>query len=217
MPIFTDFQVEQRIRTHGSSVINHKVRMKLKLTMEEYCLLDLIHRLNLKDKEVNYDRIERYIGLNLEDGKRTLLSLHSKGFIARYKNTTKIVVNKIWSQVHETVVEDDFEVFWRKENGISWTGSKKEAMVKYKSARESYTADFILEKKRAYFLFLSQPEMSFRQVMNAARFLNPKNEHFNEPWEEYLADLVGKRAKTDVPAEPNEPLTEEKRKELFGK
>lgn len=210
-----NFRVVDRIRTHGSSVINHKVRMKLNLTMEEYCLLDLIHRLNLKGKEVNYDRIERYIGLNMEAGKSTLLSLHKKGFIARNGSSTQIIVNKIWSKIHETVMEDDFEVFWRKEKGISWTGSKKEALVKYKSTRESYTADFILEKKRAYFEFLSQPEMSFRQVMNAARFLNPKNEHFNEPWEDYLKDLQAKRVKSDDTPEPS-TMTEDDRRRLFG-
>ena len=88
-------------------------------------------------------------------------------------------------------------------------------MMKYKQARESYTSDFILEKKRSYFLFLSQPEMSYRQVMNAARFLNPKFEHFNEPWEEYLRELQSKRVKTDATPEPS-TMTEEKRRALFG-
>jgi hypothetical protein len=213
---FSTFVVKEINRTHGSSVINHKIRIKLKLTMEEYCLLDLIHRLNIKDKPLNYDRIERYIGMDVEAAKVNLLSLFKKGLVERYKDTKKIIINPIWSKIHNTVLEDDFEVFWRKEKGISWTGSKSEAKVKYKSARESYTADFILEKKRAYFEFLSQPEMSYRTVMNAARFLNPKNEHFNESWEEYLSDLIKKRGKSDSVIEPGEPISEEKRKELFG-
>ena len=212
---FETFTVSDRIRTHGSSVINHKVRMKLKLTMEEYCLLDLIHRLNLRGKDLNYDRIERYIGTDMETGKNTMLALHKKGLIYRLKDNSQIQINTIWSKIHNTVIEDDFETFWRKENGRSWTGSKKEAMMKYKQARESYTSDFILEKKRSYFLFLSQPEMSYRQVMNAARFLNPKFEHFNEPWEEYLRELQSKRVKTDATPEPS-TMTEEKRRALFG-
>lgn len=204
------------MNTNGITIINHRIRLKLGLTMEEYAMLDFIHnKCFLQNKDFTFERIERYTGLDKDQAAKVIYELNARGMI--YKKEGKIHVSNQWAEKHGQETDDAFEIFWQKEENKSWPGSKKVAKTLFMKLLDlGITTEFLIARKRAYFDYLRQPEASYRQTMMATVFLNEKTERYNEPWEDYTAELKGKR--NGWPTEvTNSNITLEAKEHLFDK
>ena len=196
----TKFQSGVYNDVHGTSVIDHKLRVKMGLMMVEYVMLDFIHRVTIQKKAIDYGRIRRWTGLtDANEIRRIIGVLENKGLIivedliedGKAKRRIKGVSRKFQNICH-TKEDDDFETFWSPAFEKKWTGSKQEAKKLFQVACSKFGASHVLNQKFNYFKFLSLPENAYRSVMMATVFLNMTKQRFNEPWDEYLATSIEK-------------------------
>ena len=200
------FKSVEKSNVHGSTIINHKVRVKLKLTIDQYTLLDLIHKLMVSNKEFTYGRIQRWIGMKKTDQKpdykgvdphpdwdyikECMKVLKAKGLYEHkmVKGEKQFIVTKRYQTIIQSETDDDFEFFWQKREPISWKGSKEEGRRLYHLAAAKFGTSYLNNQKEDYFEFLITE--NFRSVMNVTTFLNIDKQRFNEPWKEYTKDLL---------------------------
>lgn len=196
---------------HGTTIINHRARHKLKISCDEYVLLDLIHKLTIKNKTLSKERIKNWIGFEYEDIKPIFKSVKEKGLYEKFtdvKGITRYKVSKRYQTIHKIEMDDDYEEFWRPSNTRSWHGSKKAGKDLYKKLIDKYGSQYINAQKEAYFRYLEHPEVAWKTVMNVTTFLSLEKERFSENWNEYLKD-VQRRKKPDIPETSNTVITRE--------
>jgi hypothetical protein len=177
----------------GHTEINHKIRIFLNLSCEEYCLVDLIEKCHAKKVEFTYQECYRRIGIEKQRIDELISTLRKYKIIEIVKD--EYITGSLWRNQFE-VSQEEFNAFWEKvifPNGrkISWTGSKTDAFNKYKMARKKYEGTYLYKKKTDYFnLLFENPE---RPIMMASVFLNLQTERFTEDFASQL-----KRTKKDI-------------------
>ena len=199
----------------GSTVINHMVRVKLKLSITEYCVVDTILKRKKLDKKTTIGDIYSYIGIDPNDLQKISTVLESRSII-KVINGEYFVNNKIplmIKEIEKNEYEDEFEEFWTEEkNGkliTAWPGPKKDAFEKFKLARKSYSFLHIINQKKAYFAHLSDPNFKWKQKMIATKFLNIKTGQIEEDWSLYS------KPKVDAQKVGREKLTESQKMDLY--
>lgn len=195
----------------GTTIIDHKIRFNLGLTLAEYCMMSLIVDLKIKKKPVDYDRIEIYLGFSKEQAMKILKSLLEKEFIQKHE--TGITVTVKWTSSF-LIDDSEFEEFLlNKDTGkMFWTGSRKDIREKYILARRHYSHEHLMKQKYWYQKLLEHPEMKFRNVMGGSVWLNLKTERFNEDWKEQYQDLVAKSSVTEKKPKESGITSEDKQK-----
>ena len=196
--LFDNFEVKAVDKIHGSTMIDHKIRCDMELTMEEYCIMELLYRRNKEDKPFDYDTILRYTGINIEWAEKIVAGLNIRKFIILPKDSKKLRTCQQWSSMHNKQTHTEFDTFWRKSGRIMWTGSKAASLRIYLKLRLKYTAMQLLKAKKDYFEFLNLKENQYRQVMACNRFLNQSDENFNQPWTQFTKDIIAKRDGSDI-------------------
>lgn len=184
----------------GTSVINHKIRVSLVLSCNEYVMMDYLHR---KGTEGFYqDKIYLNTGFNEEQTKILLNKLLQKGFLHNSNNNFSL--GDKWARAFPDA-EEDFKNFWYKDGKAVWPGSKPQAKYFYFELRKFVKKEVLIESRDNYFQFLELvKETGFnRATMAAERWLNPKNEYYNSNWKEQ-AEIIN----PDKFKEESKPLTE---------
>ncbi len=183
---------------HGNTIIDHRIRHKLKLNFDEYVVIDLIHKLMITNKSFNYERLRNYIGIDLlKDPDKInynyfsgiMKSLKEKKLYDKKKDKNGIiqfVVTKKYQIIHRIELDDNYELFWEKSDTHSWTGSKKAGKALYKRIIAKYGHVYINKQKENYFTFLSLKGNEWRHIMSITTFLNFEKERYNEAWGEYI-------------------------------
>jgi len=213
-------KVTQQSKIKGSSVINHEVRRKLGISCDLYVFMDYIYDCVQKKREVNIPDTFEATGFDVHEQKELLSQLVKKDFI--YPITSPIPrITSLWSNAFSDF-EKEFELFWNKVDKdkslkVCWPGSKKKAFEKFRLARKSKTLEFLIAQRNAYFDYLEmEQKRGFnRQKMIAERWLNPKNEHYDEDWNDY-ANQIRKQLGEPIGNKPKEVLTKDKLKELYA-
>ena len=190
---------------NGVSEINQKFRHNLGITCDEYVLLDILYKLEVKKEPLTFDYTYRKLGLSTDETKSQIKSLMTKGYVT-LKDKMFFVYDQ-WKKLF-SISEGEFETFWVYKGKVYWTGSKPDAKKKYTECRKNYSAEYLLNQRDGYFALL-ELQKDWRQVMGASVFLNPKTERFRENFYEQI-----KRIKPVIQKEEQQ-LTAEKSKKLF--
>ena len=149
---------------HGRTVIDHRIRCKLGLTVDEYVVLDFIY-CQLKPGEEALEESWKRIGMQPEEMNTILKGL----------NTRKIEAITEWNA--EFAVDSDFEEFWT--NIFKKHGNRKDSEAKYAACRK--LVDKSILHSRALRYVETRPD--FPNFTKAAEvWLNPKKRH----WEDRL-------------------------------
>jgi len=177
--------IEIKTRPTEKSVINHNIRDRLKINSDQYCICDLIERLYIKNKNYAPYELSRKLGFDAATIKSEVKILIGMRILEK-KDGESPKTSDMWKRMF-IVSEEDFEEFMKPHaygtRTIKWTGSKSDAKTKYEKARKLYSAIYLLDRKKAYFDFLSKNEK--RDIMMASVFLNVKTKRFSEDWETY--------------------------------
>ena len=185
----------------GSSTINHQVRTKLCLSMEEYVILDYIERCHRDSKPVEYVYIYSNTGIEHDVVKILFEVLWGNGWIETSSTVSKFKPTKKWYDGFSST-KNEFEEFWQSldfstsegKKKISWSGAKADALDKFAKARKVESFEYLMAQKLAYFKMIASSD--YRQVMGCSVFLNVTTKRYSEDWE--------KQTKKDVVHEVKE-------------
>jgi hypothetical protein len=168
------FERDNTMFVKGVSTINHAIRVRNKLTINEYILLEaFIKKLESpkKNEPFTFGQIWVAVGLKPKTAQRIILNLRDKGFL--YKDGEIIKVKE--SFINGFKEKSDFTEFWL----ISPKGNKAAAMRAYEKAIRVVTHDVLCKKYREYLEYCNQ---SGRFKLDTSTFLHPKNGYFDSEW-----------------------------------
>ncbi len=148
--------------------IDHKIRIKLLLTMEEYCVLDFL----CDRKELTkYSDYENNLGINKGQVGVILASLKKKQMIQQ-RASGEIVVCDLWKNQFKKI--DFIDILWN----IHMAGSKQKARQRLPAVLKKIGLDE-LKKKLEQYVKACNDSGSYAKNLDA--YLNPKSEHWNDP------------------------------------
>lgn len=177
-------------RITGSTTINHEVRVKLKLNMDEYVMMDFFERFHKASKQISYIQIFENIGIEKEEAKELISSLFHKSMLETYSGINALRPSATWYGAFGDI-KNEFDVFWApleitvsgQKKHISWTGSKQDALTKFTKARKEESFEFLIKQKHDYFKMIAKS--TYRQVMGCSVFLNTTTKRYAEDWSKY--------------------------------
>lgn len=221
---FREYASREYARVHGSSVIDHRVRLELSITTDQYCLLDMIHRIQATDKLLSYDRVYRWVGLGKTEYVEALRVLYKENLIVKEKTLDKdgksIIKYKIslrYQKIKNSKMDDDFGWFWEKSKTNMWKGSKQNAKQLFKKAVAKFGIEYILKQKVLYFEYLDLPENDYLHCMHATTFLSMSDMRFAEPYDEYIQNAnKGKKDNKEVQPHQTKSMTKKDHDSYFG-
>lgn len=161
-------------KPNGSSIIDHGIRYKLKLSVEEYILCDLIYQFNKRYK-VGVLINKKYfsiIGFMPDDVIRIGTQLRSRGLIITDVKKKRPATTKLWNDNFDD--DAQFEEMW----DVHPKGNKAEARENFIKARGMVPYNLLIEKLMDY--LISQPNLDYRYQLST--WLDPKKKH----WEDVL-------------------------------
>jgi hypothetical protein len=215
---FIDSALYKSCPVHSTSYIQHKVRVALGITNDEYILASLIQKLDEQDKDYTYDRIYNHIGMDEETVNACANNLALKKLIRTDDEKKRIIVTAVWLDAHQSQNDENFEKFYDQAYGKTWPGSKPLARETYDITVAKVGYEYLLEQKLAYFKFLSLPDNAFRGTMQAVEFLSPKAERYAEDWKGYI-ELVPSVIKEKIKEKENRiipsQLTMEQKNKMY--
>lgn len=158
----------------GSSIIDHKIRHSLCLTIEEFVMADCIYIFNSKHKTgiIDYIKYHSEIGLTPEEVNRIGKSLKEKGMII--KNNNRWETTGLWNKHFDST--EQFEELWK----IHPKGNKYDAKINFKQTIRIVKIDILIEKLQNYVGFCLESE---RFMSDLSGWLNPKKKHWEDPIE----------------------------------
>ena len=173
----------------GHTTINHKIRITLNLTCDEYCLIDLIEKCKSKKIKFTYEESYKRLGYEKEVVNAIMNQLQGRKLLKWEEKEFR--VTKLWIEQFE-ISQEEFDAFWEpmKFQGrtIRWTGSKFDAQKKYIKARREYEGSYLYFQKQNYFrLLFEKPE---RPIMAASVFLNMETKRFIEEFHTQLSRSI---------------------------
>jgi hypothetical protein len=178
----------------GKTTINHRVATELKISLDQYCLLELIEKCEARREHFTMDLCYKRLGFQSGKVLKELTDLRILGFVEkRANNTPKVTL--LWRNAFE-LNPNEFEIFWNKDGKCCWPGSsKKDAFSKYTAARKLYSAEYLLSQRNNYLNYLL---VTNRYIMGCSVFLGLEKENFNIDWK------INKDQKQEVKQEKRE-------------
>ncbi len=158
----------------SSSTINHKLRVKLGLTCDEYVVLTFVHDATGSiDTGVlpNEDIFWKYIGMRKADYNPIFRSLREKGFITN-QGRDIFFTDKYLSNLDSS---GSFEELWK----LFKKGNRKTAETRFKSVIKKVPFQELKEKAILYQKSVANREFEHRKGLDV--WLNPVKEHWNDP------------------------------------
>lgn len=165
----------------GVSLVDHKIRVALGLTCDEYVAANFVYWCVKKKKfpiSVSRDPelLWKHTGMRPHDIIPLLESLKEKGLVS--KGEQGIQLSKEWFQEIEKPDDAEFEKFWEAYGKV---GNKKEARNRFTLALKITTYDHLIKQHQKYATYLE--ENPWRAKMACSVFLNPNNERWNDEYE----------------------------------
>lgn len=159
---------------HGFSVINHKIRISLNLTMTEYAVALYLED-NLKNPKIlDPDKVWRDLGLR-NINKVIQLLINDKVL----KSADPIVFSEIWTAQFNKTEQFDrlWEIFLRK-------GNKEKSKILFSKVIREVEVSELLKAATAY-MKTKDPDPIYRKyIMGLEVWLNPKNKHWEDVHEQ---------------------------------
>ena len=204
------------ITPYGANRVDHLIRTRLGLNVQEYCIFHLIYERKMKNKDTHFMDIELHTGFTPEEINTCIEKMQNISLLAykydKFYLNKKMVDNALKERLNE--YEQEFELFWKetvvvngKEKKINaWPGPKEDALNKFKIARKKYSFDFIMNQRKDYFKYLKT--QSWRQKMQATKFLNVKTGQIAEDFKSQIPEIYRENT-------TNQKLTKEEKDKLF--
>lgn len=172
----------------GSSLINHRMRAKLNLTVAEYSVMLFSEHAELTQKLISSDTVWASLGMQFDLFVTIRNRLVDKGFL---ENGSKKILPK-WKDAFGNT-EEFFEKFWApiviSDTRYSWPGSKADAKKKFLIALKEKGFDYLMTQKKYYFTVINESTFD-RAVMGCPVFLSPQTRRYEEDW--YSQTVEGK-------------------------
>lgn len=224
MTVFKNKQSKMFNSVHGTTALDHKLRIRMKMSCDEYVMADAIHKMMIKGKEATNGRIHRWTGFSFnevngeKEAIKLLVILVKKGWIVQDKKKD-ILVTKKYQAYMDMELDDDYEFFWLKREDRMWTGSKPEGKKLFEKLSVNVGSKYLIQQKEDYFKFLLFQVNRDRPIMNVTTFLNQEKERFKEPWDEYLKNSMKKAGvETDeekLAKQQQKPMTYDEKEKRF--
>lgn len=168
----------------GHTIVDHNIRVSLKLTIDEYVMADIIYRYNQTHKigGVTYRRYYSECGFQPLEVQVIMHQLKQKGILVwdgkRQRTTTSLIWNKFFDS------DELFEQLWK----INSRGNKQEARDNFNKSKLLVPFNVLLEKLQEYVDSKNDPQF----IMKLSNWLDPKKKH----WEDEIA-VTFKNSKND--------------------
>jgi len=155
----------------GSSIINHKIRVKLNLTNDEYILADFIKQWQDKHTtRITYGDLWKATGLEPNILPIIWKGLKEKNIVYRHE-TGIVTTTTVWDS--EFDVLSQFEDFWL----IAPKGNKASARKMYERAIKVVTHETLCEKYKVYTKWCNDTD-TFKK--DTSSWLNPQYQYWND-------------------------------------
>lgn len=151
----------------GFSIIDHSIRYKLKLTVEEYIMADLIYQHN-KSAPVGAMVTMNYftsIGFEPENISRVGKSLREKGIVITDEIKKRPAISKLWTDNFDD--DAQFEILWKIHN----KGNKQEAKINFMKMKKMISFTALCEKLKHYVEYKTDDPIFLKDLSG---WLNPK-------------------------------------------
>jgi len=154
----------------GQTLINHSIRVRLKLSLQEYSLLDFLF--TWFKSNTNSPSVKDYwIGIGCdpaeEQVKLLLSKLVQKGFLTLDHNTTEL-----WEKEFVKDSSATFDVLYK----MHQKGNKKTARERFNKVVKKVPFAELESKLKAY---IASNEFQYLKGLDV--WLNPAKEHWNDP------------------------------------
>lgn len=156
----------------GITSIHHKLRLKLNLSFEEYCLVDFFHGWNNKypDKKVTFDDILKATGMYDRAILNTTISgLYDRKILHKAFNPMPCKDWQNWFD-HDEAFEKLWETFDRK-------GNKAQALKVYRQVVKQVGAAVLQTAAEKY---VAGPGINWTYRAHLSTWLNPDNKHWED-------------------------------------
>lgn len=162
------------MKPKGTSIIDHSIRFKLKLTVEEYILCDLIYQFNKRYRigSLTYNKYISTVGFLPEEVLRLGKSLKQRGFLIDDAKQKRIVTTSLWNDNFNDNAQ--FEQLWL----LHPKGNKAKAREAFIKTIGIVNYNVLLEKLQEYLGY--QTDLNYRYQLST--WLDPKLRH----WEDQL-------------------------------
>lgn len=167
----------------GYSIIDHSIRFKLKLSVEEYIMADAIYQHN-KSMTVGGMTVMKYftnIGFLEEDAVRVGKELRNKGIIATDPLKKRPVTTAVWNDNFDD--DAQFDILWSIHN----KGNRQEAKINFLKMKNMISFTALCEKLQNYVNAKSDGDPQYMRDLSG--WLNPKFKR----WEDIIEYKVNDR------------------------
>lgn len=164
----------ENIRTiTGSTLIRHKLRVELRLSLREYCLLDFMYQWCKNHTEpITYGDYWRGTGILERAIDRLFQKLKAKGLL--FKDVDgRVKPTDLWTKNFDT--SEQFEELWK----ILKTGTKNIARTTFTKAMKVDSFENIRDGLIKYMAYKKETD---QYPVHLATFLNPKNKIWEGPF-----------------------------------
>lgn len=158
----------------GTTSVNHKIRVRLGLSLREYVLLDFLTKWHFKNKEaVTYGDIWKATGIYIRFVDRMYQRLKGKGLL--FKDVDgKVKTTELWNGSFSN--SEDFEELWK----IMHTGTKNVAKSAFDKAVK---VDSFENIKNGLVEYVKFKEEIGQFPVHLSTFLNYKNKIWEGPFD----------------------------------
>ncbi len=162
--------------------INNRIRLQLKLTMEDYVLYDTIAALREAGKPLSKDILYQHTGIPQELIKGKIeKGLITKMLVEKTVGAKKIIcTSDVWNEKFNTMKDFDsdeslspglWQIFLKR-------GNKQAAIVMFKKAIKVVPIELLKEKATQYIESKDGEEM--KHIMHLSTWLNPMYKHWED-------------------------------------
>lgn len=171
----TNYEYLKRMEIKGTTTINHRIRVQLKLSMEEYVMMDFIYNWNLNNTET--PKLKHYFlatGYIAEDIQFLFKVMREKKLlIAHGKINKHCDVCPAWYAIFSTSV-DQVNELWK----ILQKGNKPTVIQRLPKVLKQVSFDELKAKLIAY---VKDCEVNGAFMKGLDVWLNPEKQHWNDP------------------------------------
>lgn len=166
-------EFDDRNLISGTSVINHRIRINLKLSLEEYVLMDFIHSWNQKNTApITFGDYFKATGfLSLEGIEEKFSRMKTMELLWWDDKKKRVDVCQEWKNAFKT--DALVKELW----SIHPKGNLQTAKERLPKVLLKIQIEMLIPKLKAY--IASEPDEQYRKGLDV--WLNPKKEHWNDP------------------------------------
>ena len=165
---------------HGKSIINHRIRVKLGLTCEQYCVMDLYEDLANKEDCIT-GTIDPWDLLGMETMELHTIndSLVKAGVLIigiTKDQYQKIMIAPKWRNEFKKAA-DTFDDLWK----VFPKGTKAKALERYKTVVKTVPHDHLMTRRKAYCDWKKSTNTEWQYYLGLDVWLNPANAMWDNP------------------------------------